>query len=338
MTYERTALVLGATGGIGGEIARQLRNAGWNVRALRRTARPPGADDAGIAWIAGDALNRSDVICAARGASVLVHAVNPPGYRKWSDLVLPMLDNTIAAAAANCTTVVLPGTVYNYGPDAFPVLTESSPQRPTTRKGVIRVAMEERLRSYALQGGRSLIVRAGDFFGPKARSNWFSQGLVKPGAPIRTIYNPAAAGVAHQWAYIPDVGRTVIELLARSRELDSFATFHMAGHLDTDGTQMAAAIQRVVARQTGAVPRITTFPWWALTLASPFNPTFREIQEMRYLWKHSVTLDNTRLRGTLGREPHTALNEAVEATLRGLGCLGDSRSETLAPQVSPKAG
>jgi uncharacterized protein YbjT (DUF2867 family) len=27
---------LGATGGIGGEVARQLREAGWEVRALRR--------------------------------------------------------------------------------------------------------------------------------------------------------------------------------------------------------------------------------------------------------------------------------------------------------------
>ena len=33
-----TALVLGATGGIGGEVARQLVAAGWAVRALRRGA------------------------------------------------------------------------------------------------------------------------------------------------------------------------------------------------------------------------------------------------------------------------------------------------------------
>ncbi|MBN3814040.1 NmrA family NAD(P)-binding protein, partial [Paraburkholderia sp. Ac-20347] len=32
----RTALVLGASGGIGGEVARQLRRAGWQVRALKR--------------------------------------------------------------------------------------------------------------------------------------------------------------------------------------------------------------------------------------------------------------------------------------------------------------
>ena len=29
-------LVLGASGGIGGEVARQLRDAGWQVRALKR--------------------------------------------------------------------------------------------------------------------------------------------------------------------------------------------------------------------------------------------------------------------------------------------------------------
>lgn len=32
----KTALVLGASGGIGGEVARQLRDAGWQVVALKR--------------------------------------------------------------------------------------------------------------------------------------------------------------------------------------------------------------------------------------------------------------------------------------------------------------
>jgi hypothetical protein len=49
----------------------------------------------------------------------------PPGYRDWARLVLPMIDNTIAAARASGARIVLPGTVYNYGPNAFPVLRES---------------------------------------------------------------------------------------------------------------------------------------------------------------------------------------------------------------------
>ena len=139
MTSMNTALILGATGGIGGEVARQLRDGGWTVRALQRGAAQPVEQRDGMTWIRGDAMIAADVRAAAAGCSVIVHAVNPPGYRHWSEVVLPMLDNTIAAARAVGATIVLPGTIYNFGPDALPLLTEESPQHPVTRKGAIRV-------------------------------------------------------------------------------------------------------------------------------------------------------------------------------------------------------
>ena len=67
-------------------------------------------------------------------------------------------------------------------------------------------------------------------------------------------------------------------------------------------------------------------PWWLLTLASPFVATFREMREMRYLWREPVRMDNARLIAALGQEPHTLLDEAVEATLVGLGCFAASAS------------
>src|ERR1700722_12174496 len=157
MVGKNTVLVLGATGGIGGEVARQLRDSGWDVRALQRRAAQSAVQRNGITWIRGDAMNREDVIAAADGCSVIVHAVNPPGYRRWSELVLPMLDNTIAAASAVGATIVLPGIVYNFGPDAFPVLQEESPQHPVTRKGAIRVEMEGRLLAASKNGARVII-------------------------------------------------------------------------------------------------------------------------------------------------------------------------------------
>src|SRR5690606_9350178 len=97
----KTALVLGATGGIGGAIAAALKRHGWTVRGMARdTQRAASGGHAGIAWVKGDAMAREDVIRAAEGASVIVHAVNPPNYANWDTLVLPMIDNTIAAARA----------------------------------------------------------------------------------------------------------------------------------------------------------------------------------------------------------------------------------------------
>jgi nucleoside-diphosphate-sugar epimerase len=261
------------------------------------------------------------VLAAAQGVQAIVHAVNPPGYQRWAELVLPMMDNTIAAARATGARIVLPGTVYNFGPDAFPTLREESPQHPVTRKGAIRVELERRLERAADQGVRSLVVRAGDFFGPRAANNWFSQGLVKPGAPVRTIRNPGRAGIGHQWAYLPDVAATMVRLLERGGETPAFERFHMDGHWDATGTAMAEAIQRVVARETGRTPRIAAFPWALTMLASPFVTVLREIREMRYLWRTTLRMDNARLVAALGAEPRTPLDEAVRATLIGLGSL-----------------
>lgn len=314
-------LVLGATGGIGGEVARQMRAAGWEVCALTRDVDKGRRENAGFSWIKGDALNRQEVLAAAHGCAVIVHAVNPPGYRNWAELVMPMIDNTVAAAIAEGATIVLPGTVYNFGPDAFPVLHEDSPQHPQTRKGAIRVQLEQRLEQASRQGARVLIVRAGDFFGARVANNWFAQGLVKPGKLVHAVSYPGAPGVAHQWAYLPDVARTVLELIERRASLDAFARFHMAGHVDTDGTQMTQAIQRVVLRRTGHQPRVGRFPWWLMKLIAPFVVTVREMLEMRYLWQTPLLLDNRRLVAALGQEPHTPLEQAVEATLGDLGCL-----------------
>lgn len=317
---QRLALVLGASGGIGGEVARQLRDAGWQVRALKRGLDAEIAERDGIAWVRGDALDRDAVVRAARGCSVIVHAVNPPGYRNWATQVLPMIDNTIAAARAAQATVVLPGTVYNFGADAFPVLREDAPQHPATRKGAIRVELERRLQDASVHGVRAIVVRAGDFFGPQLGNSWFSQGLIKPGRPVAAISVPGRS-VGHQWSYVPDVARVMVELIERREMLEPFARFHLGGHWDEDGLQMAQAVQRVAQRH-GMRPALRDFPWWLVWAAAPFVTTLRELLEMRYLWREPIRMDNARVTAVLGREPVTPLDTAVEATLAGLGCLG----------------
>jgi nucleoside-diphosphate-sugar epimerase len=313
MNTQKTALVLGASGGVGGASAAALLRHGWRVRAMGRII---PANPAGLEWVTGDAMNRADLVQAAAGVSVIVHAVNPPGYRDWDKLVLPMIDNTIAAArAAGGARVVLPGTIYNFDPSKSPVIDAASPQQPHCRKGAVRVALEQRLRDAAPQVP-SLILRAGDFFGPGARSSWFSQGMVTAGKPLARIINPARGG-GHTWAYLPDLAEAFARLIDAEERLLPFEVVQFEGLYDQSGSVLTDALGRVTGRN---LP-IWRFPWWAMHLAAPFGGFPREASEIAQYWRHPMRMDNRRLVDLIGPEPRTPLDQAVRSALVSLGCL-----------------
>jgi nucleoside-diphosphate-sugar epimerase len=328
-TQGRTALVLGATGGVGGAIAARLIREGWQVRALSRnaTAARSGWRHDGPAphFITSDAMDEASVIAAAtrgEGVAAIIHAVNPPGYRNWSSLVLPMIDNTLAAArAAGGARIVLPGTVYNYDPALTAVIDETSPQNARTAKGRIRIALERKLAEAAPEVP-SLILRAGDFFGPGARASWFAQAMVRPGQPVRR-FTSIAPGVAHAYAYLPDLAAAFAGLLAMPERLRPHEIVQFAGHWDATGTQMRDAVRRVLGRD---VPE-RAFPWWMMRLAAPFGGFPTEAMEIAPVWQHPMRLDNRRLLALLGAEPHTPLDPAIAATLADMGCLARPRGD-----------
>lgn len=322
MQTQRTALVIGANGGIGQETCDALLRQGWRVRALVRQA--PRQQRQEIEWRIGDAMHGADVLEAAAGVEVIVHAVNPPGYRDWDRLVLPMLDHTIAAARAHDARIVLPGTIYNYGPDAFPLLGEDAPQHPQTRKGELRLAMEQRLQAAAGQGVRVLILRCGDFFGPRPGNNWFAQGLLQAGKPLTRMAYPGDYAIGHSWAYLPDVAEALARLLDRETELAGFARFHFGGYW-LDGHAMLDAVRRGSGNRGVKAAR---FPWWLARLLSPFNETMRELCKMRYVWREPIRLDDHKLRAFLGGTLYTPIEHAVRASLIGAGCLSETAPAT----------
>ena len=317
----RIALIIGITGGIGGAVARALGGKGWKIRALTRRRAGERAQDPSLAhvdWVTGDAMREADVAEAARGVELIFHGANPPQYKNWRGLAMPMLAHAISAARMSKARLVFPGNVYNFGPDAFPLLREDSPQHPCSRKGAVRVEMEGMLRDAAGNGVRSLVIRAGDFFGPRQRDSWLQSVMLRPGKPITKVAYPGDPEIGHAWAYLPDLAEAIARLAEIERTLPTFDVFHFGGHWLERGRELPEAILRVAGRPANA---ITSVPWVLYRLATPFVPLLREVMEMRYLWQVPVRLDNRKLAGCIGAEPHTPLDEAVTATLRDLGCL-----------------
>jgi len=328
---QKTLLVIGATGGIGGEVAKAFGRAGWQIRALTRKPKAAAKSYAALGridWRKGDALKAKDVAQAARGVDAIFHGANPPGYVKWRERAIPMLAHSIAAAETSGARLLFPGNVYNFGPDAWPLLSETSPQNPPTEKGAIRVEMETMIADANIT---SLIVRAGDFFGAHAPGSWLQNALVKPGKPIKAVVYPGTHDKGHAWAYLPNLAETFVRLMGEEERLADHDMFHFRGHTFERGVDMAKAVARAAGNED---MKIKNLPWAMIRLASPFAGTLKALLEMRYLWRETVELDNAKLVAFLGDEPQTPLNEALHEALEGLGCL-KPQSPLATPRTVP---
>jgi nucleoside-diphosphate-sugar epimerase len=215
---------------------------------------------------------------------------------------------------------MLPGNVYNYGAHMPPLLREDTPQHATTRKGRVRIAIEDEMAAGCRTHGlRSVVLRSGDFYGCGAGS-WLDLLIAKSLRSGKLSY-PGPLNAAHAWAYLPDLALAFVRLAERREALPAFARFHFPGHT-LDGEQMLnavanAAVSLGIAGERGF--KRGGLPWALLRAGAWLVPMWREIAEMEYLWRVPHALDGTELQRVLGALPATPIDAALRAALLALG-------------------
>ena len=304
-------VVLGGAGRLGRAAAQAFRSAGWHVASLVRGSSADGAVP-GTEIIEVDARDAESVVAAASGADVVLDALNVP-YADWARLALPFADTAIAAARESGATLVFPGNLYSYGAGMPARIDETTSMHPTSRKGAIRVAVETRLREAAEGGLRTIVLRAGDYFGGEGRGSWFDRIIVREIAAGQLTY-PGPLDVIHEWAYLPDLAQAMVQLVDQRERLAPFATLGFAGHAVT-GRELAAAISRACRRDF----KIDFMPWRLLKVMGIVVPAFRELTDISYLWSTPHAIDGARLAQVIGDIPRTPLDPAIAASLAALG-------------------
>ena len=250
----QTVLILGGSGKIGSHTADAFWNAGWEVRHYDRST--------------------GDMTAAAMGADVIVNGLNPPAYHDWERTIPAITAQVIAAAKASGATVILPGNIYNFGAQPG-VLDENTPQTAHTKKGRVRIAMEETYRHADVQ---TIVLRAGNFIDPLGNGDIMSM-LIMREIKRGKIAAAADPDTMQAYAFVPDWARAAVMLAEKRTQLAKFEDIPFPGHAFT-----TAELQRCVQARTTRTIRISQFPWWIMTLASPFWELAREMREMRYLY------------------------------------------------------
>lgn len=280
----QVALVLGAKGAFGGAVARALAVAGWQVRSYERG---------------------TDMVAAAQGVDLIVNGLNPPGYHDWARAIPAITEQVLAAAKASGATVLVPGNVYPYGREAAP-WGPDTPHRPVARKGAIRAAMEARYRAAATAGeARVIVLRGGDFMAEGVPGLMINRMVLKDVAKGRiTALGPR--DVPHSWAYLPDMARAAVGLVALGRALPAYADIPFAGF-----TASVDDIARAAERATGRKMVVKRFPMWVFTALSPFWELARELREMLYLYEHPHWMEADTLAAWLPDCRGTPLDEVI---------------------------
>jgi dihydroflavonol-4-reductase len=119
--------ILGATGFIGGQVARAAVARGWQVRGMRRRPNATGAvGDLEIEWVSGDLSDSASLAAAMRGCSLVFHAAGHYPQRTrdvWQTVrrgVAGMRNVLAAAASARVERLVYTSSLTTVGPPADP--------------------------------------------------------------------------------------------------------------------------------------------------------------------------------------------------------------------------
>ena len=299
--------VLGINGHIGHHAAVAFRDAGFAVTGFGRTNRHRLV---GVGFIQGDAASLGDIKAAVADADIVVNALNLP-YDKWDKgRAEAQLATVIAAMGDGGKTLMFPGNIYNYAATDRRV-TPSTPQRPQTPRGAIRVRQEEMLAAASKAGKfQTIIIRAGDFYAPHNVGDWFDQAMMMDAAKGK-IHHMADLKLGHAWAYLPDLGHAFAVLGEKRGDIGAFDAFHFAGHYVTHGALMDAIVA------ASPVPlKVVPLPWIVLQAMGLANGVMREVVKMRYLWNNPMELVDPRLDAILGPDFGTPFEIAVAAAVR----------------------
>ena len=220
----------------------------------------------------------------------------------WERTIPQITTQVIAAAKTNGATVILPGNIYNFG-DQPGVLDETTPQTAQTCKGRVQIGMEQ---AYKNAGVQTIILRADNFIDPAGNGDM----LIMRKIAKDKITTAADPHVLQAYAYVPDWARAAVKLAEQRAALAQFEDIPFPGHAFT-----ATDLHQCVQAHRNWDIKINRFPWWIMTLLSPFWELARKMREIRYLYQMPHRIGSDKFNRLL---PDFRPNDPVDVILAGI--------------------
>jgi nucleoside-diphosphate-sugar epimerase len=295
-------VVIGASGGIGNTIIRELSVQGKHVRGVNRSGEAVVPE--GVEMIKGDVTDPASARSVCKGATVVYHCANAP-YTEWPRL-FPLITNGIIEGAASAEAkLVFCDNLYMYGPVSEP-MREDMPYNATGRKGSVRAeAANAIMDAHRNDMIRATVGRASDYYGPYSGMGQYMFGPILAGEPVNIFGD---LDMPHTYVFSLDFARALILLGEREEALGE------VWHVPSADTLTIRQFYELAFEEAEKPPEFNIVPRSIVEAQASDNPLMREIEEVLYQFEEPFILDHSKYKKAFGGKttPH---KEAIHKTM-----------------------
>jgi nucleoside-diphosphate-sugar epimerase len=302
----KKALVLGASGGMGYSIVKELSSRGIEVTAFARTQSKLeklfGHDPVTI--FSGDIFNLDDLKAATSNVDVIFQAANIP-YPEWEEKLLPFTRNIVQAAKENSSKLAIVDNIYSYGRNTGTKIVETSIKHPHTKKGKIRLQVEEFVKQSGVQ---ALIAHFPDFYGPNAENTILHYTLKNIVANKKSSY-VGNQKISREFIYTPDGAKAIVQLAMVEESYGQ--NWNIPGYDVISGEEIVGVLKEV----TDYEKNVSTISKNMIRILGLFNANMREVVEIFYLNEEPVVLSGEKYQRMIGALPKTPYKQGLYETI-----------------------
>ncbi|MDX8045862.1 SDR family NAD(P)-dependent oxidoreductase [Gracilibacillus sp. S3-1-1] len=303
----KKVMVIGASGGIGQAIVKELAERNVDVVAFARGKEKLEAlfaDNQYVTIQQGDALNKRELELGMLGVDVIIHALNIP-YSKWEDNLEKIMRNVVEIAKRYQAKLGIVDNIYGYGRGSEKKITEASPKYPHTKKGKIRLELEEIVKK---SGVEALFAYFPDFYGPGAEKSMLHYLFVGV-ANNKMSFFIGDPTVKREYIYTLDGAKAMVTLVEKP---DAYG---QGWNIPATDVISGNEIIEFMRQEEGFTKKVWTVKKGILTLLGFFDEDVKEVVEMLYLTETPVVLSGEKYEKYIGSLPRTSYKDGMKRTI-----------------------
>ena len=290
--------ILGSGGAIGVELAKALKMHTSDIRLVSRTPQRVNTTDH---LFSADLTKPADALKAVDGSEIVYLTVGLPyNIKLWRTTWPIVMKNVIDACKTHQAKLVFFDNIYMYDPDYLNSMTEETPIRPVSKKGVVRSQLVKMILDEVERGAlQAAIARSADFYGPSIEnSSVLTETVFKNFSKGKKANWLGSVDYRHSFTYTPDAAKATA-IMGNTPD-----AYNQVWHLPTAANPLTGkAWIEAIAKEMGVEPRYHVVSKFLVRITGLFVPIMKEMVEMMYQYERDYIFDSSKFKKKFDFEP-----------------------------------